>query len=174
MSENFRSLTIILPICNPHKGWDTELSNSLQMISQSLVGIDFSFVLVNDGSNMNMNDEINHLRQIIPNIIYLSYEINKGKGYAIKYGMKQSFSNYYIYTDSDFPFGEKSVIEVYHRLTTNKYDLVMGVRDNHYYEILPFSRKILSKSVQLFKSPKASLIFQPLGVPGRAAKTSTR
>ena len=150
MSENKNKLTIILPIYNPHKGWSNELSNSLQLISQSLKGTDCSFVLVNDGSSIKIDDQIDQIRQIIPNLVYLSYETNKGKGYAIRYGLKQSFSDYYIYTDCDFPFGEKSVTEVYQLLTTHKYDLVMGVRDPEYYETLPFSRKIISKSVQLF------------------------
>ena len=150
MSKKNIDLTIILPIFNPHEGWNIELSQSLLLISQALNNINYQFVIVNDGSVKNLDAEIIVIKESIPNINYYSYDINKGKGYAIRYGMKLSLSEYYIYTDVDFPFGEKAVIDIYNLLKTSKYDLIIGLRDKSYYLSLPYSRKVISKSVQLF------------------------
>jgi glycosyltransferase involved in cell wall biosynthesis len=144
MSGN-KKLSIILPIFNPHENWEHYLNSSFTKLTQLFSGINFEIIIVNDGSTIKINDSIEKIITQYNNIRYLCYSENKGKGHAVRYGTENSDSDYYIYTDYDFPFGCNAIVETYNLLQTNKCDLVFGKRNKTYYGILPFKRHIISK-----------------------------
>jgi glycosyltransferase involved in cell wall biosynthesis len=136
-------LNIILPFYNPHAGWETNLVDSLLGLEKELKETDFSLILVNDGSSVeveNIEEIINRFR----NLKYYSYPVNMGKGYAIRHGIISSNADYYIYTDIDFPFGYQIISQTYHVLKTAKTNIVIGTRDVSYLNLLPFKRRIIS------------------------------
>ena len=77
-------------------------------------------------------------------VVYLSYPVNHGKGYAIRYGLNKINADYYVYTDIDFPFGYKIIKDIYEILTNSNTNLIIGLRDKEYFNLLPFKRKMLS------------------------------
>ena len=140
-------VTIILPIYNPIIEWDSLLNNSLKELFYLFKEIPFKIIIVNDGSSINFSTEkIYQLNRMYQNIEFVTYNDNKGKGYAIRKGLEKADSEYYIYSDWDFPFGERAVYEVYKVLINT--DAVIGVRNNNYYNRLPFFRKIMSLSLR--------------------------
>jgi hypothetical protein len=67
-----------------------------------------------------------------------------GKGYAIRYGISKSDADFYIYTDIDFPFGCRIILQTYELLKSSKTDIVIGTRDISYFRMLPIERRIIS------------------------------
>ncbi len=144
-----RDLTIILPVYNPHEGWETELFNSITGLNDRFSDINYFITIVNDGSTTDVESSVKG--RILPNfnnIFYFGYEKNRGKGFAIRYGMERSFSDYYIYCDFDFPFGIDVLRQIYEILARKETSLVMATRDFlSIYKRLPFGRWFLSLSV---------------------------
>lgn len=142
-------LDIVLPCYNPNVGWPDELLNFHEFIGESY---QLNYIVVNDGSNSDqLAQQINYLQQKNIPLQFIAYAINKGKGYALRKGMEVSNAEYILYTDIDFPFTNQSMLSIMDALTTLKHDIVVGYRNNSYYEkkMSPF-RKTLSKAFRFF------------------------
>jgi hypothetical protein len=136
-------LNIIIPLYNPHIGWENIFVNSLLELEKELKEIDFTVILVNDGSTL----RINHIEGIINRFNYLryySYPVNMGKGYAIRYGIGRLDADFYVYTDIDFPFGCQIIFQTYQLLKSSNTNIAIGTRDVSYFRMLPLKRRIIS------------------------------
>ncbi len=147
--EKKTELTILLPIYNPPDGWVDILKNSLDKLFPLFEGTLLELLLINDGSTRNLEAGIAELSKAHECIRYVSYDHNQGKGFAIRTGLKEADSEFYMYTDWDFPFGEESVYQAYRLLKQNNADLLIGVRSQNYFASLPLSRKILSQGLRV-------------------------
>lgn len=144
------NLAIILPVYNPRNGWVSRLKESILLLNEALE-TSYDLVIVNDGSSMEIDEKIIHnLKNEFPFLKWVGYKENKGKGFAIRYGLENVDAKYYIYTDFDFPFGYKAVNETYQLLDKNDYSLIIGKRGKSYFKILPFKRKVMSLGLQMF------------------------
>ena len=141
-------LSIILPLFNPHVGWALELISSLDNISTHFIKVDYRIVIVNDGSTKISDREIADVIKSNNSIVYCYYEKNRGKGYAIRQGVREQSANFYIYTDWDFPFGQKIIFDTYQKLVRGDIDLIIGKRNATYFKSLPWERKIVSESLK--------------------------
>ncbi len=139
------TIDIVLPCYNPQAKWYTEL-----MHFQEQAGEKYSirYILVNDGSvNAELEKALPVLKSEGIDVTYISYPENKGKGFALRQGVKASQSDYVVYTDIDFPFTNTSVTDVIDKLLSGGSDVVAGNRDAMYYRNkMSFFRKLLSKS----------------------------
>jgi glycosyltransferase involved in cell wall biosynthesis len=148
--ERDHKLSFILPVFNPHEGWEKEFINSLDKLQDEFSDIEYCITVVDDGST---NDVGNIFKdKILPvnkNLKYFGYSENQGKGFAIRYGLERSFSDYYIYSDYDFPFGIHSLKQTFDSLVEGKTNLVIGARDIPSLRILPIGRRILSQSLMI-------------------------
>ncbi|HUX95731.1 MAG TPA: glycosyltransferase [Bacteroidales bacterium] len=136
-------LNVIIPLYNPHAGWETQFVDHLLELKKELKETEFMVILVNDGSTI----QINNIGEIIKRFKYLqyySYPVNRGKGYAIRYGINISDADYYVYTDMDFPFGYQIISQTYQVLKSSKTNIVIGTRDFSYFTRLPPGRRIYS------------------------------
>ncbi|MFT5970621.1 MAG: glycosyltransferase involved in cell wall biosynthesis [Flavobacteriales bacterium] len=141
------SVEFILPFFNPHLGWDTVVIDNIRQLETSLPNYEVLLTLVNDGSTESIpNEVLEGLHEQIPSLQYITYKSNKGKGHAIRMGVKKSRGDKLIYTDFDFPYTQQSVLDVIHRLDTS--DVIIGVRSEAYYDALPDKRKRLSLRLQ--------------------------
>jgi glycosyltransferase involved in cell wall biosynthesis len=136
-------LIIIIPLYNPHAGWENQFPDHLLELEKELKETEFSVILVNDGSTSSINN-IEEIMNQFKYLKYYSYTLNRGKGYAIRYGINHSEADYYIYTDIDFPFGCKIISQTYQILKSSKTNIVVGTRDASYFRLLPMKRRIYS------------------------------
>lgn len=103
-------------------------------------------IIVNDGSVRGISDKaLRRLNAAIPNLTYLSYEHNRGKGHALRTGIKSSNAEYTLFTDIDFPFTMESNLALIRTLLAGRVDIVVGSRSSRYHEKLPFTRRWVSK-----------------------------
>lgn len=89
------------------------------------------------------------LRGAIPDLTLIGYEENAGKGYALRQGVQQSNSDFYIFTDIDFPYTLESMLAV-EQVLLEKGGIVAGHRDESYYGKVPWFRKVLSQGFRWF------------------------
>lgn len=126
-------VTIIIPVLNPNIKL-IKLTN--QLIKNNFKDI----IIVDDGSNNNYKDIYNKLNKIIK--VYY-HDTNKGKGTAIKTGIKHiKNSDAYITVDADLQHSIKDIIRVREELNNN--DIVIGQR-NFKLDIVPLKSKFGNK-----------------------------
>lgn len=142
-------IDIVLPCYNPPPGWQDELIDFHRFVAQKFP---IKYIVVNDGSN---NKECEKAIPILQaeNIQFelISYSDNKGKGYALRKGVRASKAEYVLYTDIDFPFKKESVLKVLSLLLKNEQDVLAGSRNEDYYNNkMSYFRKTLSKAFRFF------------------------
>ena len=136
-------LNIIIPLYNPHAGWENHFIDSISELKKELKETELTVILVNDGSTIQINN-IEGIVNRLKDLKYYSYPVNKGKGYAIRYGINISDADFYIYTDIDFPFGYQIISQTYQILKSSKTNIVIGTREISYFRMLPLKRRIYS------------------------------
>lgn len=149
------SLSIIIPFYNPPVNWSSEFAGKCKEVIDVLgFQFDIKIILVNDGSPSEPINEIKAALSSIPQLQYLKYEDNRGKGHAIRHGVKNSDTDYYIYTDIDFPYKMESLERMANKLSQKNpsFDAVIGTRDKSYYNNIPSKRKYISKVLKAFNS----------------------
>ncbi|HEY5471507.1 MAG TPA: glycosyltransferase family 2 protein [Bacteroidales bacterium] len=138
------NLAIIVPLYNPHNDWFDNICDSLSGLDSILNDVEYTIIMVNDGSSVFDESYIEKLLTGSNKIKYISYSSNQGKGYAIRYGLSKVQADFYVYTDIDFPFGFNVIKEMYQIYVSSKTNLIIGLRDKEYFKMLPFKRKMLS------------------------------
>ncbi len=157
MWENFNHLSIIKtvdlvhPIFNPKPGWAEDLLFYYRSFEKPLLSnYEIYLYLVNDGSSNGIsNAEIDLLKNEIANFEYISLEKNQGKGAALREAMKRCESEIIMYTDFDYPYLIQNMWDMLAKLSTGDLDIVVGVRDEQYYDQLPMRRMIFSLSLKI-------------------------
>lgn len=116
-----KDAVILIPSYEP----DELLINTIKELREN----DFPILLVNDGSGPEFNEIFDKVKD---NVKYLSYEKNRGKGYAMKHGYAKLLelypdAKYVITADGDGQHALKDIVRVYDKMVeTNQ--LVFGVR----------------------------------------------
>lgn len=106
--------------------------------------------LVNDGSKSGISPEdIRLLSDKIAGFTYIDSTVNQGKGGALRDAVRQTTGKWVIYTDADYPYLISNAVEMFRLLSTDSADVVVGVRDEQYYDQLPLGRKIFSLSLKV-------------------------
>ena len=127
-------LAIVVPIYNPPANWTLEVAYSVDAIAQIFHDVPHCIIIVDDGSPNTLDIlAVAELLRNRPTLSILSYPENRGKGFAVRYGLLHSSAKYFIYTDWDFPFGYDSLMTIYRQLTTGETSLVIGTREDEYF-----------------------------------------
>ena len=138
------AISIVLPCFNPIDGWLTTIATSLDSIEREK--IDSELIIVNDGSSKNFEEQLvrNFFSQR-SNAKIISYNENRGKGYALRQGVENALGDIIIYTDIDFPYTHQSFLKILNTLRDNSCDVAIGIRSEEYYAHLPKMRVRISK-----------------------------
>lgn len=142
-------LDIVLPCYNPNDTWPQEL---IKFNTCARDRYQVHYIVVNDGStDSKIPQQIAFLKEQTISVELISYEVNKGKGYALRKGVAASSKEHVVYTDIDFPFTEQSMLDIIQTLVEQDYDIVIGHRDSLYYQkSMSDFRKWLSKLFRFF------------------------
>jgi hypothetical protein len=142
-------LDIIQPCYNPFHGWEKSVWMHFGNVLKLLPDVNINLIIVNDGSQTNITDEsVTFLRERICNFQFISYEQNRGKGYALRQGLAASKGSLQICTDIDFPYELIHIKQMYELLEGDA-DIVCGVRTKKYYNTLSFERMVASNMSQI-------------------------
>ena len=113
-------LSIVIPCYNESK----DIASNVEKVKSYLLDkkIDHELILVNDGSKDNTKEVI----EAIPGVKALSYEKNRGKGGAVKYGIEHATGDYVLFMDADLSTDISAIEKVIELVPS--YDLIIGSR----------------------------------------------
>jgi glycosyltransferase involved in cell wall biosynthesis len=76
----------------------------------------WELILVNDGSTDRSFEVAARLQEQYPNLVVVSYPINRGRGYALRQGFKQARGRYIITIESDLSWNAEAMLEMIKKL----------------------------------------------------------
>ena len=139
-----KKLSVIIPMYN-------ELNNapkSAVILNEYLtdkLGGDFEIIFCDDGSHDGCAKAVEDLN--LPNVRVIGYEKNRGKGAAVRYGIKNSNADIVVYTDCDLAYGCENIYSIYKTVENSGANIVIGSRNlsKDGYEGYTLLRKLMSK-----------------------------
>ena len=112
--------SIIIPCYNEAQDIVSNVDKIKEYVASK--NLDYELLLVNDGSKDNTKEVI----ESIPGVKALSYEPNRGKGAAIKYGIGNATGDYILFMDADLSTDLSAVDKVVEHAP--HYDMIIGSR----------------------------------------------
>jgi glycosyltransferase involved in cell wall biosynthesis len=141
-------LAIVLPCFRPPSGWAANIIDSLKRFQALLPEpVALHLYVVNDGAQDEVTAaDLTLLHKALPEqFTYAAYATNHGKGHALRQGMAQVQEPYCLFTDIDFPYQEHSMAALYLQLVQSGADIVVGIRNEAYYALVPPARRRVSR-----------------------------
>ena len=113
-------LSIVIPCYNEAQ----DIAKNVNTVKEYLdsKGFDYELLLVNDGSKDNTKEVI----ESIPGVVALSYDKNRGKGGAVKYGIENATGDYVLFMDADLSTDIVAIDDIYELAPS--YDFIIGSR----------------------------------------------
>lgn len=119
----------------------------LQFLTSDL-NLDVELIIVNDGSEYGTGStKTDFIKKHHSNFKFISLEENRGKGFALRAGVKEASAHSIVFTDIDFPYTRESFLSVVNALDGSA-NLVAGNRGKAYYLNTPLLRKWISKTLR--------------------------
>lgn len=146
-------LQLIIPCYNPtSEQWHENIIEQYQRFCEAVPEVKVALVIVNDGASSGINEtHFDFFKEQNIDIQVITYNQNKGKGFALRQGIAQVQGDYYLFTDIDFPYELESMVAVTRALIA-KNGIAAGFRNQNYYQKVPLFRKVLSKAFRTFIS----------------------
>ena len=121
-----KKLSILIPVYNEEK----TLLNILERINECKIdSFDFETIIINDGSDDNTLNIIKENSNLYDKLINL--DKNRGKGFAIKSGLKIATGDYVIFQDADLEYDPKDFIKFTNLINKFPVDIIIGSRFNY-------------------------------------------
>lgn len=136
-------LSVIVPAYNeePH------IYNNLNRIDACLAGFakDYEIIVVNDGSRDHTLQEVMRAKDEHTSVHVVTYEVNRGKGGAVKEGVLQANGEYIAFLDADLDLEPEHIERFLHKMQESQADIVIGSK-LHKDSVIsyPIKRKIMS------------------------------
>ena len=138
-------LSVVIPLYNE----ETKVRQCLETLDGYLKNVcdDYEIVAVNDGSADKTPEIISELKKSMEKLTVVSYDRNRGKGYAVRQGVLASSGDGVAYTDCDLAYGKEAAAEIDAFRRQNSCDVAIGSRNlnKDSYAGYTFLRKVLSK-----------------------------
>ena len=144
--------SIVLPLYKPSGNWQELFLQNLKELNELLSeNVTVRYIVVYDGlPEESICQGLQSILQNYPDIRFISYGPNMGKGYALRRGVREAETDNVIITDFDFPYAKKNIVELMD-LLADGYDVVVGKRSKSYFRQLPIQRKVISETCNLLK-----------------------
>lgn len=138
-------LSVLIPMYNEKN----IAENTARTLVGSLApefGDDFEIVFSDDGSTDGCGELVKALD--LPNVRVVFYPDNRGKGSAVREGIKKCVGDVIVCTDCDLAYGTDAIIKIYNRIISGGEHVIIGSRNiaSDGYEGYTFLRKMMSKT----------------------------
>ncbi len=117
-------LSIIIPAYNEEK----TIKDIIKIVNRVDYGIPVEIVIVNDGSTDKTHEQLSEIKKLFKDIKIISYEKNKGKGYAIRQGIKNINGDITIIQDADLEYDPNQISALIKPIIKGQYEVVYGSR----------------------------------------------
>jgi dolichyl-phosphate beta-glucosyltransferase len=139
-------ISVIIASYNEEK----RIRPSLFKVKDYLIGLnmDYEIIVVDDGSTDRTGEVVKDLTPDIPNLKLIGYEINRGKGHALRKGVFASRGEAVLLTDADLSTPIEELSKLLLLIYDNKCDVAIGSRALALSEIIekqPWWRQSMGK-----------------------------
>ena len=131
-------ISIIIPSYNEEKSIIKVLERISNVITKDVV---YEVIVIDDGSTDKTLEVLKSNSHLYNHL--LTYNVNKGKGYAVKMGLKEANGEYIIFQDADLEYDPIEINNFHEIIEKFKPDLIIGSRFN--YSKYTRSHNILNK-----------------------------
>lgn len=138
-----RFLSVVVPAYKQEKTIEKDLENIDKTLRDGLKGIDYEIICVVDGFLDRTYQEAEKVKS--SKISVVGYEHNKGKGYAVRYGMARSKGDLVSFLDSGMDISPKGIMMLMAHMEWYNADIIVGSKRHSASMVnYPFLRRILS------------------------------
>jgi glycosyltransferase involved in cell wall biosynthesis len=139
-----------LSIVSPMYNEEDNIEGTVQEIRRVLASYEQSWelILVNDGSTDNTLAVVTRLAQQNDNISVVSYNVNRGRGYALRTGFTRAKGRFIITIESDLSWNAECMLDMLHTFEEDKtIHIILGspYMKGGRTENIPFKRLAISK-----------------------------
>jgi len=117
-------LSVIVPVFNE----ENTIKELLKSVSSVKFQIPFEIIVVDDGSRDDTYNRIMSIPDLPKNIRVISYKKNKGKGYAIREGIRNSNGDIIIIQDADLEYNPNQIPSLIEPITQSESKIIYGSR----------------------------------------------
>jgi len=117
-------LSIIIPVFNEEK----TILQILEKLKKADIPVGYEIIVVDDGSTDATASRIKNLELRIKNLKILRHNINRGKGAAVKTGIKNATGDYIIIQDADLEYNPNQIKNLLKPILNEKAKIVYGTR----------------------------------------------
>ncbi len=117
-------LSVILPAYNEGKVIEGNLNILIQKLDD--LGLDYEIIIVNDGSKDDTLEKITSCKH--PRVKILSYAANRGKGFAVRYGVNAAVGRYILFMDVDLSTDLGEINKFMLTMRPGFFDVIIGNR----------------------------------------------
>lgn len=147
-SAGLKLISIIVPVYKKEKTVVRDLKRIYQILQK--LRYPTELICVIDGKVDNSYDKASNFARKYPNVIVSGYETNKGKGYAIRFGMSQSNGQIVGFIDSGMDLNPNGLAMLLEHFEWYDADIIIGSKRHPVSKVsYPWQRKILSLGYQL-------------------------
>jgi glycosyltransferase involved in cell wall biosynthesis len=143
MEPFYMNISIIIPC---YRG-EQYIENSIRLVGDEVGKFEnqFELIVVVDGFLDRTFEKASNMLKDYKYLKVVGYEKNRGKGFAISYGMKFCGGRYFVFLDSDMDYHPMSIKTLLEYALNNKANIVVGNRrDNNSIFVYPMIRKLAS------------------------------
>jgi Glycosyltransferases involved in cell wall biogenesis len=146
-------LSVIVPTFNDR----TRAEATAEMLHGTIAeaGLHAEIVLVDDGSDAAHRPDSSSLPD---GVRVVQLDRNRGKGFAVRTGLAETRGSTRIFTDVDLPYGTRSIVDCYEKLSTSGADFVYGDRSHAESTTVSRLRKRRRISSLVFRSAVFSIV----------------
>lgn len=136
-------LTIVMPVYNEGERIYRNLIETVTQVEK--FSDSFRIIAVNDGSSDESKAEVERAAAADKRIGYISYDKNRGKGYAVRRGILASKSTYTAFLDADLEIPPYLIEGMLEKAKETKAEIVIGSKMHKDSKVeYPFLRRVLS------------------------------
>lgn len=142
--SNIKLLSVIVPAYKQEKTIKKDLESIDKTLTEGLgEKYDYEIICVSDGELDGTSEEAKKVSS--PKVKIFSYEENKGKGYAVRFGMKEAKGDLISFLDAGMEISPKSLMMLMAHLEWYNADIIVGSKGHPVSRVnYPFFRKLLS------------------------------
>ena len=138
-----QKISIVIPAYNEGANIYSNLCKMEDMLDTFLSN--YELIVVNDGSKDNTREEIERAQKDLNHVVEAGYDINRGKGGAIKEGVGQAKGDYIAFLDADLDLSPMHLDAFMGKMLETNATAVIGSKLHKDSKVdYPMSRKIMS------------------------------
>lgn len=122
-------LSIIIPCYNEGIKLTNNLTTIEHFMGKTLPDISYEILVVNDGStDHNTKIMFSNKPENIEHIRFIGYDINRGKGAAVRYGIEHACGNWILFMDADLSTDLSAIVTLMGIIKCKETQFIIGSR----------------------------------------------